>query len=160
MSVCVTGHRIITLHVGFFVMNYCHNIRINLCSFVDSCSLHVLICSMWRNNRARAKTNNESQKAQCTQKRCLHLAVQWYLRPIHHIWAVAAETSCTNIRLPPPSLAPWIPLASSAHLLFPSLSPSSFLTHPIPTYCLSQGKKHNHLFICFLFLSCVVYFYW
>lgn len=109
----------------------------------------------------KKKTSDESQ---CTQWRCLHSAVRWYLQAIHHLWAVTAETQSYQY--------PSLPLLLQFHLSLcftsptdpslPSLLPTfppfpphrpkpppSSVSSLNPTYCLSQGGKHNHLFICF-----------
>lgn len=133
-----------------------------------------------RPTELRRKTNDESQKAECTQQRCFHRAVRCDLQAIHHIWAAETQLCQTrSLYAPPPlSLAPILPLPWFAPLIpcphplilfspsppktsftlqFPltifHYLPSSFhLTRtPISAYCLPLGRKHNHLFICFLF---------
>lgn len=77
---------------------------------------------------------------------CPNSTSQWLTPPVP--WSHPLSLFSSSPPKPPPSST------STLHLLFPFHS--LHLTHaPIsnlaPTHCLSQGGKHNHLFICFPF---------
>lgn len=90
----------------------------------------------------KKKTSDESQ---CTQWRCLHSAVRWYLQAIHHLWAVTAETQSYQYPSLPPSLAPIPPLAA---LYFPHRSLTPLAPAHFPSF--SSSPPQTSSIFCFL----------